>query len=99
MKGIVFAEFLEMVESNFGLETVDAIIENSDLPSGGAYTSVGTYEFSEMLQLVTQLSTITKIPINDLLYTFGLYLFEESGLSFSHILLRSHIFFEESYLF
>ena len=76
MKGIVFAEFLEMVESNFGLETVDAIIENSDLPSGGAYTSVGTYEFSEMLQLVTQLSTITKIPINDLLYTFGLYLFD-----------------------
>ena len=76
MKGIVFAEFLEMVESNFGLETVDTIIENSDLPSGGAYTAVGTYEFSEMLQLVDQLSSITKISINDLLYTFGLYLFD-----------------------
>ena len=75
MKGIVFAEFLEMVETKFGLATVDTIIENSDLPSGGAYTSVGTYEFSEMLQLVSQLSSTTSIPVNDLLYTFGLYLF------------------------
>lgn len=76
MKGIVFSEFLEMVEANFGLETVDSIIENADLPSGGAYTSVGTYEFSEMLQLVSQLSTTTSIPANDLLYSFGLYLFD-----------------------
>ena len=42
MKGIVFTEFLEMVEAQFGLDTVDAIIENSDLPSRGAYTAVGT---------------------------------------------------------
>jgi len=76
MKGIVFSEFLEMVEANFGLETVDTIVENADLPSGGAYTSVGTYEFSEMLQLVSQLSTTTSIPANDLLYSFGLYLFD-----------------------
>lgn len=76
MKGIVFAEFLEMVEANFGLDTVDTIIENSDLPSGGAYTTVGTYEFSEMLQLVSQLSNTTAIPANDLLYSFGLYLFD-----------------------
>ncbi|MGD1945587.1 MAG: heme NO-binding domain-containing protein [Croceivirga sp.] len=76
MKGIVFAEFLEMVEINYGLDTVDTIIENSDLPSGGAYTAVGTYEFSEMLQLVSQLSSTTSIPVNDLLYTFGLYLFD-----------------------
>jgi hypothetical protein len=82
MKGIVFSEFLEMVEANFGLEIVDAIIENADLPSGGAYTSVGTYEFSEMLQLVSQLSSTTSIPANDLLYSFGLYLFD--GLASSH---------------
>lgn len=82
MKGIVFSEFLEMVEAQFGLETVDTIIENSNLPSGGAYTAVGTYEFSEMIQLVTHLSTSTGMPVNDLLYTFGLYLFDS--------LLRAH---------
>ena len=32
MKGIVFTEFLEMVEDQFGLETVDDIIEAADLP-------------------------------------------------------------------
>ena len=82
MKGIVFTEFLEMVETQFGLDTVDTIIESSDLSSGGAYTAVGTYEFSEMLQLVSHLSSTAQIPVNDLLYSFGLYLFE--GLSKAH---------------
>ncbi len=76
MKGIVFTEFLEMVEQQFGLETVDTIIENSNLPSQGAYTAVGTYEFSEMLQLVSHLSATTNMAVNDLLYAFGLYLFD-----------------------
>ena len=53
MKGIVFTEFLEMVETKFGLETVDNIIENSDLKSEGIYTSVGTYDFNEMVTPVS----------------------------------------------
>ena len=40
MKGIVFTEFLEMVEEKFDLETLDKIIINSKLPSEGVYTSV-----------------------------------------------------------
>lgn len=79
MKGIVFTEFLEMVESKFGLETTDNIIENSNLPSDGVYTSVGTYDFNEMISLITSLSDEVKIPIDDLIYTFGLYLFTSLG--------------------
>jgi len=75
MKGIVFTEFLEMVETEFGLEVVDSIIEASDLPSEGIYTSIGTYDFNEMLSLITSLSTTVKIPANDLIYAFGLFLF------------------------
>ena len=56
MKGMIFTEFLEMVESKFGLETVDTTIENSDLPSEGIYTSVGTYDFNEMVSLIAGLS-------------------------------------------
>ncbi|PRX57562.1 heme NO-binding domain-containing protein [Flagellimonas meridianipacifica] len=82
MKGIVFTEFLEMVESTFGLHVVDTIIENSDLPSSGAYTSVGTYDFNEMVALLTELSKETNISINDLLYSFGHYLF--TGLAQAH---------------
>ena len=79
MKGIVFTEFLEMVESSFGLETADTIIENSELPSEGIYTSVGTYDFNEMVSLITSLSETVDIPANDLIYTFGLYLFTSLG--------------------
>lgn len=79
MKGIVFTEFLEMVEDRFGLDTVDAIIEASDLPSDGIYTSVGTYEFNEMVALLQSLSERTHISTDDLLYAFGLYLFISLG--------------------
>ncbi len=82
MKGIVFTEFLEMVESKFGLEVTDSIIENADLPSEGIYTSVGTYDFNEMVSLITNLSEEVKIPADELIYAFGLYLF--NSLSKAH---------------
>ncbi|UII77112.1 heme NO-binding domain-containing protein [Flagellimonas sp. HMM57] len=75
MKGIVFTEFLEMVESIYGLETVDSLLENCDLPSGGAYTSVGTYDFNEMVSLIAELSTVKEISQENLLYSFGHHLF------------------------
>jgi hypothetical protein len=75
MKGIVFTEFLDLVEDKFGLETVDEIIEKSDLKTGGVYTSVGTYAFTEMLQLLQNLSDKTKITIDDLLLIYGEHFF------------------------
>lgn len=75
MKGIVFTEFLELVEDKFGLETVDEIIEKSDLESNGVYTSIGTYEFAEMLQLLQHLSAKTNIEIDDLLLVYGEHFF------------------------
>ena len=75
MKGIVFTEFLEMVEKEFGFEMVDHLITNSDLPSSGIYTSVGTYHHSEMVELLTNLSVKSEIAPNVLLKAFGKYLF------------------------
>ncbi|WP_025741587.1 heme NO-binding domain-containing protein [Aquimarina pacifica] len=75
MKGIVFTEFLELVEDKFGLEVVDKIIQQSNLSSQGAYTAIGTYDFSEMLSLLTHLSEHTKISIDDLLLTYGEHFF------------------------
>ena len=75
MKGIVFTEFLEMVEQEFGLQVVDNIITKSNLPSEGAYTSVGTYDFLEMQQLLVHLSEDTNIPIQDLLFAYGKFFF------------------------
>lgn len=75
MKGIVFVEFLEMVEESFGDVIADQIITESDLPSNGVYTRIGTYPFSELLTLVVALHKKTELPIPDLLKAFGHYLF------------------------
>ena len=75
MKGMVFTEFIELVEDNFGFETSDYIITESNLKSNGVYTSVGTYDFHEMVSLLINLEKKTEIPINQLLETFGSHLF------------------------
>lgn len=75
MKGIVFTEFLELVEEKFGLEMVDSMISNSNLESKGIYTSVGTYSFSEILQLLQHLSKSTNISIDNLLLVYGEHFF------------------------
>ena len=74
MKGIVFSEFIEMVEEQFSPEMADQIIEASDLPSGGAYTAVGTYHHDEMLTLVNHLSEATGQPASELVQAFGRHL-------------------------
>ena len=74
MKGIVFNEFLEMVESAFGEEMVDNMIDASELASGGAYTSVGTYPHEELIYMVVALHNFTGKPIPELVKTFGLHL-------------------------
>ncbi len=75
MKGIVFVEFVQMVEHVFSEELAFEMISNCDLPSGGVYTRVGTYDFSEMQQMVGELSRLSNMPANDLLHAFGKHLF------------------------
>lgn len=75
MKGIVFTEFFEMVEEQLGFELVDQLLEKTELKTGGAYTSVGTYDHKELLALVTNLHQLTNVPVNDLLTRYGQYLF------------------------
>lgn len=86
MKGIVFTEFLDLVEDKFGIEMVDKIVTSSNLKSEGIYTSVGTYEFSEMLQLLTHLSENTNISIDDLLQVYAEHFFSVIKRSYSGIL-------------
>jgi hypothetical protein len=75
MKGIVFCEFVEMMEQEFSADMADEIISGAELESGGAYTTVGTYDHREMLVLVTRLSEKTGAPVPELVKAFGRYLF------------------------
>jgi hypothetical protein len=94
MKGIIFTKFLELVEKKFGYSTVESIIKKSELPNDGAYTSIGTYNFSEMGALVHNLHKETKIPIPDLLEVFGAYFFNYLASNYSHFLERADGLFE-----
>jgi len=76
MKGIVFTEFIEMVEQKFSLETADRMLDECELASGGAYTSVGTYDHGEMVKMVVKLSEISGLPAPVLIKAFGYHLFQ-----------------------
>ncbi|MEW7278690.1 heme NO-binding domain-containing protein [Aquimarina sp. 2201CG1-2-11] len=86
MKGIVFTEFLELVEDKFGLEMVDTIIEQSNLPSKGIYTAIGTYDFSEMLSLLKHLSQHSGLSIDDLLLTYAEHFFSVLANSYPDLI-------------
>ena len=84
MKGIVFTEFLEMAENRFSTQTIKQLIEQADLPSKGIYTSVGTYDYHEMVTLVTHLSGLVGNSVPDLLKEFGRYLLKRFAAKFPH---------------
>src|SRR5438067_1068453 len=54
VKGVVFTEFLDMIEERFTPEVTDRMITAAAVPSGGAYTALRTplnaiIGYSEML--------------------------------------------------
>jgi hypothetical protein len=83
MKGIVFTEFLEMVEEAYGYDLVDKLLVESQLPSGGIYTSVGTYDHTEMVTLVLKLSAHLEMPAPELLRHYGRYMFRSFKRNYS----------------
>jgi hypothetical protein len=86
MKGIVFTEFLEMVEERYSAEVMDRILLGAKLPSGGAYTAVGTYDHGEMWSLVIQLSKVLEVPVPELFRSYGEHLFVRFAAAHPHCL-------------
>lgn len=89
MKGIVFTTLFDMLEETHGLDFVDDLIAQCDLPSGGSYTAVGTYDHQEIVQLVTKLSEISGQSPSHLLQAFGKYLFSKLATSYPDFINRS----------
>lgn len=75
MKGIVFNILADMVIEQMGMETWDDLLEQADLPSGGAYTSGGLYDDSELFTLVGAISAHTGLPAQDLVRAYGKFAF------------------------
>jgi len=92
MKGIVFTEFLELVEDKFGIETVQSIIDQCDLSTDGIYTSVGTYDHKDIFMMVGKLSELKGIPIPDLLQIYGKYFFTILSSSYPQFMKKKDLF-------
>lgn len=82
MKGVVFTEFLEMVESRFSDTMVEELLGACALDSGGAYTSIGTYDHAELVALVAELSQRTDTPVPALIREFGRHLLRRFTVGF-----------------
>lgn len=75
MRGIVFSQFIEFVESVAGEDMVDDMFDACDLPSGGSYTSVGNYDHNEILTMVGFLHNATGNNVAEMVTAFGRHLF------------------------
>ena len=48
---------------------------SGELPSGGAYTSVGNYDLDELIEVVVRLSALTGTEVSEFVRKFGVALF------------------------
>jgi hypothetical protein len=73
MKGTLFVELLSLIESKYGLEVLDAVIEagGSSLSTSGAYTRVGNYPHEEIFTLATAVCKVSGDSLESLLDDFA----------------------------
>jgi hypothetical protein len=82
VRGLIFTEFIELVEEKFGVVMADAVLSTPGLSDGGAYTSVGRYPHTEMLAMVGTLAERSGLPAKDLCVVFGEWLFSKLARAF-----------------
>lgn len=75
MKGVVFTEFLTLVERRHGLPLLDEVLQSAAPANGGAYTSVGTYDWRELAALASALGDRLGGTAAEVLRDYGKHLF------------------------
>jgi hypothetical protein len=94
MLGLVFTEFVELVEEKFSPETADAVISEVAPPHGGAYTAVGYYPHEEMVAMVGSLARHTGVPAGDLVKAFGGHLLHKFAAAHGDMFARQSNLFD-----
>jgi hypothetical protein len=69
MKGIIFTEFIQLVEEKFGLAVLDEMLDKAG--DQGVYTAVGSYDHHHLVKLIVALSQISGTPAEELQQVFG----------------------------
>lgn len=75
MKGVVFNQLQEFVESNYGIVAWDDAILSCELASEGVYVSTQSYSDSELMALVAHFSQVLDMPVADITRSFGQFIF------------------------
>lgn len=94
MLGLVFTEFIEMVEERFSPELADELIDAVGADHGGAYTAVGYYPHQEIVAMVGALSERTGVPVADLVRAFGRHLLGRFALGHPELFARHASLFD-----
>ena len=83
MKGVIFTEFVEMVETRHSLRIADRMLDVA--ASGGAYTAVGDYDHRELHALVRSLAGQTGLTERSLRIEYGRYLFARLAKTYPNL--------------
>jgi len=82
MKGVVFRSFEIFASKKYGDDIVDQAMDQPELSTGGAFTSIGEYPHTDLMMIATAVANETSTPLNTLVRDFGEALF--------HILAGAH---------
>jgi hypothetical protein len=93
MKGVVFNEFFDQVETSYGCEVVERLSENIDSGSENIYVPEDNYDFLEFRRLIDQLSKEVGKSSAQLMMRFGEHLFSRLAILYRPIFAgRSDVF-------
>ncbi len=94
MKGIVFIILNEMVETQYGIEAWEGILEKVKPECEGVYISTENYPDEEIVRYVTVISETLNLPSTSVTKVFGRYLFDELNQKMSFFSKQSQSLFD-----
>lgn len=89
MKGMLFRAYMDFAQTVLSPEMVDAMLSDDGLSSGGAFTSVGNYPHSDLMQMNRTLAEELGITAGQALCDFGIFLFP--ALATTHVSITSQV--------
>lgn len=94
MKGVIFTEFLELVETGFGMEAADQVITRGCPFHMRGFTAVGSYDHRDLLAMIGELSSLAQAPVPELVRSFGKHMFTKFLQSYPEAFERASSTFE-----
>jgi hypothetical protein len=85
MIGVLFTDFVDMIEAQYSPAIADAVLTPPGLASRGVYTSVGVYEYREFNQLLERLAAQVGLKRSQLLQQFGRFHFNRLMHLYPHL--------------